>query len=93
MLLIPAAIRKIKEEGRKVGRREVREEMKERLDEAYKRFGVDVDGVIGLPDTPEVWRFLNGEDVKPRKPGVDDIIRRSRFRRRYRSLMRVRRWG
>ncbi len=113
MLLIPAAIKKIKEEGRKDGREdgrkegreegikegrkegrlEVRKEMKERLQEAYKRFGVDVDGEIGLPDTPEVWRFLKGEDIKPRKSRVDDIIVRSRFRRRQRTLMRIKRRG
>ena len=29
--------------------------------EAYRRFGFDVDGVVMLPDTPEVRAFLDDE--------------------------------
>ena len=44
-------------EGRKEGRKEVAG----RLDEAYARFGVEQNGVIVLPRTPEVEQFLFGE--------------------------------
>ena len=53
MLLIPAAIRKLKREGRQA--------LEARYEEAYRRFGVEVDGVVMLPRTPEVRAFLNGE--------------------------------
>ena len=53
MLLIPAAIKKLRREGRWEQRR--------RLREAYRRFGVEVDGVVMLPDTPEVQAFLDDE--------------------------------
>ena len=33
-----------------------------RWKEAIERFGVEVDGVKSLPFTPEVQRFLDGED-------------------------------
>ena len=56
MLLIPAAIKKLKDEGRR--------EMDERLREAFQKFGVEVDGVRMLPDTPEVEEFLRGEPGK-----------------------------
>ena len=62
VLLIPRAWNKLKEdsrrEGREEGREEARQESSERLKEAYERFGIEVDGVLTLPRTPEVERFL-----------------------------------
>ena len=53
MLLIPAAVNKLKREGR--------QERDKRYKEAIRRFGVEVDGVTMLPFTPEVQEFLDGE--------------------------------
>ena len=53
VLLIPKAWNRAKREGRA--------EQRKLTDEAYKRFGVEVDGVLALPRTPEVERFLAGE--------------------------------
>ena len=53
MLLIPAAVKKLRRQGR--------QELETRYEEAYRRFGVEVDGVIMLPRTPEVREFLDGE--------------------------------
>ncbi len=47
-----------REAGREAGREEARQESSERLKEAYERFGIEVDGVLTLPRTPEVERFL-----------------------------------
>ena len=58
MLLIPAAVKKLKQEGRREGR----DERDKRYEEAYRRFGVEVNGVVMLPRTREVQEFLNGED-------------------------------
>ena len=44
------------------GKAEGREEQRSRLKEAYQRFGIEVDGVRVLPDTPEVREFLRGTD-------------------------------
>ena len=41
---------------------QIEERQRARRQEALVRFGVDVDGVRMLPDTPEVQRFLDGED-------------------------------
>ena len=60
VLLIPEAIRKIKEQGRK----EARKEHNDRVIEAYQRFGMVVDGVTVLPRTPEVEAFLSGRNSK-----------------------------
>lgn len=49
-------------EGREEGRKEERENQRKRREEAYVRFGVEVNGVLVLPKTPEVDRFLAGED-------------------------------
>ena len=49
-------------EGREEGRKEERENQRKRREEAYARFGVEVNGVLVLPKTPEVDRFLAGED-------------------------------
>ena len=48
-------------EGFEEGRRRVREERLKRWDEAYAKFGVEVDGVLMLPLTPEVEQFLWGK--------------------------------
>ena len=37
------------------------EQARSRRKEALSRFGVEVNGVRMLPDTPEVQRFLDGE--------------------------------
>ena len=57
VLLIPNAVKKIMDKGR--------EEQNARLDEAYRRFGVVIDGVTVLPRTPEVDEFMSVKD--PRK--------------------------
>ena len=49
-------------EGRAEGRIEGRAEQRNRREEAYRRFGVEVDGVKMLPMTPEVEEFLNNGD-------------------------------
>ena len=69
VLLIPKAVRKIRDEGRAegqaeglaAGRAEEQEAQRRRREEAYRRFGLDVDGVRSLPDTPEVRDFLAGK--------------------------------
>ena len=47
--------------GREKARRELRERHLKRWHEAFDRFGFEVDGVVMLPMTPEVERFLDGE--------------------------------
>ena len=59
MLLIPAAVRKIKQEGRK--------ERDARYREAVKKFGVEEDGVKVLRFTPEVQEFLSIGPGQPEK--------------------------
>ena len=58
VLLIPDAIRKIREAERK----EQRKAQQKRRREAYERFGFEIDGVLVLPQTAEVEAFLNGEE-------------------------------
>ncbi len=41
------------------GRAESQAEQRNRREEAYRRSGVEVDGVLMLPRTPEVEEFLN----------------------------------
>jgi flagellar biosynthesis component FlhA len=41
---------------------QIEERQRARRQEVLARFGVEVDGVRMLPDTPEVQRFLDGED-------------------------------
>ena len=53
VLLIPKAWNRAKREGRA--------EQRKLTEEAYKRFGIEVDGVLVLPRTPEVEQFLAGE--------------------------------
>ena len=57
MVLAGMKIRQWKEEGRKEGLQTQRK----RQEEAYAKFGVEVNGVLMLPKTPEVERFLAGE--------------------------------
>ena len=61
-MLKESVMKKAREEGRREGRRKVREERRKRWDEAYAKFGFEVDGVLMLPLTPEVERFLGWRD-------------------------------
>ena len=54
------AERKAEERGMKRGIERGREQQRSRRREAMDRFGVEVNGVRMLPDTPEVQRFLDG---------------------------------
>ena len=58
MLLIPKAVRELMDKGREEGRQEERKQGHERRRQALEKFGVEVDGVRMLPDTPEVNEFL-----------------------------------
>ena len=58
MVLAAMKIRQWREEGRK----QEQNNQRKREEEAYARFGVEVEGVLMLPRTPEVQRFLAGED-------------------------------
>ena len=60
VLLIPDAIKKIRETERKTQRKAQQELRKE----AFRRFGVEVNGILMLPNTPEVEAFLNSESQK-----------------------------
>ena len=53
VLLIPDAIKNIRENEKRAQRK--------RREEAYDRFGVEVNGVLMLPHSSEVEAFLNGE--------------------------------
>ncbi len=61
MVLAAMKIKEWKDQGRKEGREQGRENQRKREEEAYARFGVDVNGVLMLPRTPDVQRFLAGE--------------------------------
>ena len=50
------------ERGMKQGIERGREQARTRREEALDRFGIEVNGVRALPDTPEVQRFLDGEE-------------------------------
>ena len=65
MLLIPRAAKKLIDQGRAEGREAGRVERDARYEEAYRRFGVEVDGVVVLPRTPEVHAFLEDESEEP----------------------------
>ena len=58
MVLATMRAIKLKEEGRKEGREEERERRRKREEAARAKFGVEVDGVLMLPQTPEVEEFL-----------------------------------
>ena len=62
MVLAAMLEESVKRKAREEGRREAREERRKRWDEAYARFGIEVDGVLMLPLTPEVERFLDWRD-------------------------------
>ena len=66
MVLAGMRIKQLREEGRAEGHKEGqkvgRRNQLKRHEEAVARYGVEVDGVIMLPQTPEVQRFLAGED-------------------------------
>jgi hypothetical protein len=62
MVLAAMLKESVKRKAREEGRREVREEYQKRWDEAYARFGIEADGVLMLPLTPEVGRFLGWRD-------------------------------
>ena len=62
MVLAGMKIRQWREEGRKQGVEQERERRRKRDEEARAKFGVEVDGVLVLPQTPEVEQFLAGED-------------------------------
>ena len=49
MVLAAMKIKEWKEEGRTEGRKEERKRQRQREDEAYARFGVEVEGVLMLP--------------------------------------------
>ena len=55
------AERRAVERGMKQGMERGIEQARSRRKEALSRFGVEVNGVRMLPDTPEVQRFLDGE--------------------------------
>ncbi len=65
VLLIPKAVRKIRDEGRAEGQAEGRAEEQEaqrrRREEALRRFGVEENGVSRLTFTQEVLDFLDGK--------------------------------
>ncbi len=50
--------KKGRKEGLREGLREGREQVNSRMQEAYERFGIEQNGVILLPRTPEVEQFL-----------------------------------
>ena len=62
MVLAGMKIRQWRDEGRKEGIEQERKRRRKRDEEARAKFGIEVDGVLVLPQTPEVERFLAGED-------------------------------
>ena len=58
VLLAPALYKSIKNKGKAEGKKA----HQNRLKEAYKRFGFEVDGKLVLPRIPEVDAFLDGDD-------------------------------
>ena len=55
------AVERGMKKGMKQGIEQGIEQARSRRKEALSRFGVEVNGVRMLPDTPEVQRFLDGE--------------------------------
>ena len=68
MVLAAMKARQLKAEGIEQGIEQERKRRQKRVDEAYARFGFEVEGVLMLPCTPEVQRFIEGED-EPEKEG------------------------
>ena len=58
MVLAAMKIKEWQDKARKEGR----DNQRKRQEQAYAKFGFEVDGVLVLPKTPEVERFLAGED-------------------------------
>ena len=56
------AERRAVERGIKQGVKQGEERQRARRQEAMSRFGIEVNGVRALPDTPEVQRFLDGDE-------------------------------
>ena len=61
MVLATMRAIKLKEEARKEGRKEERKRRRKQYEAALAKFGVEVEGVLMLPQTPEVREFLEGE--------------------------------
>lgn len=61
MVLATMRAIKLREEARKEGLTEGREEQMKLYEKALAKFGVEVEGVLMLPQTPEVREFLEGE--------------------------------
>ncbi len=61
MVLATMRAIKLKEEARKEGRKEERERRRRQYEAALAKYGVEVDGVLMLPQTPEVREFLEDE--------------------------------
>ena len=63
VLLIPAEIKRLKEEGRKEGRREGRREERQRIVEALRQIGEREDGTVQITLTPELFKLLMGDHL------------------------------
>jgi len=61
MVLATMRAIKLKEEARKEGREEGRKRQRKLYEQALTKYGVEVDGVLMLPQTPEVREFLEGD--------------------------------
>ena len=61
MVLATMRAIKLKEEARKEGQAQERKRQRRRYEAALAKYGVEVDGVLMLPQTPEVREFLEGE--------------------------------
>ena len=61
VLLIPAEIKRLREQGRKQGREEGRREERRRIVEALRQAGEREDGSVHITLTPEVMKLLMGD--------------------------------
>ena len=61
MVLAAMKIKEWQDRARKEERERLRKRQAEAYEKAYEKFGFEVDGVLVLPRTPEVERFLAGE--------------------------------
>ena len=61
VLLIPAEIKRLREQGRKQGREEGRREERRRIVEALRQVGEREDGSVHITLTPEVMKLLMGD--------------------------------
>ena len=62
MVLAAMKARQLRAQGIEQGIEQERKRRQKRDEEARSKFGIEVDGVLVLPQTPEVERFLAGED-------------------------------